>query len=291
LHDRDKPQQSKSRWFFGTPATRGCSIPNANRATAFFIQPGATVSLLSFLKSREITRRDEQLSAWSRYRDLLQRFADGDEVDSSQADLILDAAGKSESDLQHDVSLLERRITWRQQLDDGETAEQDGREAEAAIERAQQAIDAAVRKHQPSIDAALAIKQASQHRAAVASYARESLAGELLNQGLAVRIKNLNSELRGLQADRRELEERAAGLNIDYWQRKIESHESAKAKLSTLDATSKAHHAKRIAEARQRLDEATEKSRRFERELASIQQAIESIEAELADCHERMLLP
>lgn len=261
------------------------------RATAFFIQPGATVSLLSFLKSREITRRDEQLSVWSRYRDLLQRFADGNEVDSVEADLILEAANKSESDLQHDVELLERRLAWRKQLDDGAKAEADAIQADAAIEKAQQAIEKAIAKYQPSIDAALAIKQSSQHRAAVASYAEQNLAGELLDTGLADRIKDLNRELRGLQADRRELEERAAGLNQDYWRRKIDSHQNAMKSLSTLDNTSRAHHTKRIAEARARLDEATEKSRRFERELASIEQQTTAIERELAECRERMLLP
>jgi len=249
------------------------------------------LTLLNFLRNRETTRRDEQQTAWQRYRELLERFADGMEVDSTEADLILEQAGKSESDLQRDVSLLEKRIAWRKQLDDGATAEADAIQADAAIERAQQAIEKAITKYQPAIDQALAVKQSSEHRRTIARYARESLSGELLDTALAQRIETLNRELRALQADRRELEEKTAGLNIDYWQRKIESHESAKAKLSTLDATSKAHHAKRIAEARARLDEASEKSRRFERELASIQQQMTAIERELAECRERMLLP
>ena len=249
------------------------------------------MTLLNFLRNRETTRRDEQLSAWQRYRGLLERFVAGDEVDSVEADLILRQAGKSEADLQHDVDLLEKRLAWRQQLDDGERAEADARQAQESIEKAESAIQKAVERHQPTIDAALAIKQGTEHRRTIASYAEQNLAGELLDQGLADRIKNLNSELRALQADRRGLEERAAGLNLLYWRRQIESHESAMAKLSDLDATTRAHHAKRIAEARQRLNEQTEKARRFDRELASIQQAIESTEAELADCRERMLQP
>jgi chromosome segregation ATPase len=249
------------------------------------------VNLITFLRNRESTRRDEQQTAWSRYRGLLERFASGDEVDSSQADLILDAAGKSEADLQSDVALLERRITWRKQLDDGATAEADASQADAAIERAQQAIEKAIAKYQPAIDAALAIKQASEHRRTIARYAEQSLAGELRDTGLADRIKNLNRELRGLQAERRGLEERAAALNAPYWARKIESHQTAMKSLSTLDNTSRAHHTKRCQEARARLEEASEKARRFESELGTIQQAIESIEAELADCRERMLMP
>ena len=276
--------------FFGTLASRGRSNPLLS-SDRFFIQPGATVSLLTFLKSRESTRRDEQLSAWSRYRGLLERFVAGDEVDSVEADLILDAANKSEADLQSDVELLEKRLAWRQQLDDGERAEADGREAEAAIEKAQAAIQKAVAKHQPTIDQALAIQQSSEHRRTIARYARESLSGELLDTALSQRIKDLNAKLRRLQADRRELEERAAALNQDYWRRQILSHEAAKAKISTLDALSKAHHTKRIVEARARLEEASEKARRFESELGTIQQAIESIEKELADCREAMLLP
>ena len=61
--------------------------------------------------------------------------------------------------------------------------------------------------------------------------------------------------------------------------------------LSDLDNTSKAHHTKRIVEARARLEEASEKARRFDRELASIQQQMTAIERELADCREAMLLP
>ena len=285
-----KPPQSKSRWFFGTPAI-AVAYSLTQTGDRIFIQPRCSVNLITFLRNRESTRRDEQQTAWSRYRGLLERFASGDEVDSDSADLILRQAGKSESDLQSDVELLEKRIAWAAQLDDGAAAEQDGREAEAAIEKAQRAIDAAVRKYQPTIDAALAVKQSSQHRAAVASYARESLAGELLDQGLADRIKTLNSELRALQADRRAIEERAAALNAPYWARKIESHETAMESLSDLDNTSKAHHTKRIVEARARLEEASEKARRFDRELASIQQQMTAIERELADCREAMLLP
>jgi hypothetical protein len=290
LHDRDEPPQSRRRWFFGTPVI-AVAYSLTQTGDRIFIQPRCSVNLITFLRNRESTRRDEQQTAWSRYRGLLERFVSGDEVDSTEADLILEAANKSESDLQSDVELLEKRIAWAAQLDDGAAAEQDGREAEAAIEKAQRAIDAAVRKYQPTIDAALAVKQSSQHRAAVASYARESLAGELLDQGLADRIKTLNSELRALQADRRAIEERAAALNAPYWARKIESHETAMESLSDLDNTSKAHHTKRIAEARARLDEATEKSRRFERELASIQQQMTAIEQELATCQKAMLEP
>jgi len=290
LHDRDEPPQSRRRWFFGTPVI-AVAYSVTQTGDRIFIQPRCSVNLITFLRNRESTRRDEQQTAWSRYRGLLERFVSGDEVDSTEADLILEAANKSESDLQSDVELLEKRIAWAAQLDDGETAEQDGREAEAAIEKAQRAIDAAVRKYQPTIDAAIGIQRASEHRRTIARYARESLAGELLDTGLADRIKALNRELRGLQAERRGLEERAAGLNLLYWRRQIESHESAKAKLSDLDNTSKAHHTKRIAEARARLDEATEKSRRFEQELASIQQQMTAIERELAECRERMLLP
>ena len=249
------------------------------------------MTLLDFLRNRESTRRDQQLSTWQRYRDLLERFVAGDEVDSVEADLILDAANKSEADLQSDVELLERRITWRKQLDDGATAEADARQADAAIERAQQAIEKAITKYQPAIDAALAVKQSSEHRRTIARYAEQNLAGELLDQGLADRIKNLNSELRALQADRRELEEKTAGLNLAYWQRIIDSHQNAMKSLSTLDATSRAHHTKRIAEARARHDEATEKSRRFERELASIEQQTTAIERELAECQKAMLEP
>ena len=290
LHDRDEPPQSRRRWFFGTPVI-AVAYSLTQTGDRIFIQPRCSVNLITFLRNRESTRRDEQQTAWQRYRDLLQRFADGMEVDSTEADLILEQAGKSEADLQHDVALLEKRIAWRQQLDDGATAEADASQAEAAIEKAQRAIDAAVRKYQPTIDAAIGIQRASEHRRTVARYARESLAGELLDQALSQRIKDLNSELRALQADRRAIEERAAALNAPYWARKIESHETAMESLSDLDNTSKAHHTKRIAEARARLDEATEKSRRFERELASIQQQMTAIEQELATCQKAMLEP
>jgi len=290
LHDRDEPPQSRRRWFFGTPVI-AVAYSLTQTGDRIFIQPRCSVNLITFLRNRESTRRDEQQTAWSRYRGLLERFVSGDEVDSTEADLILEAANKSESDLQSDVELLEKRIAWAAQLDDGAAAEQDGREAEAAIEKAQRAIDAAVRKYQPTIDAAIGIQRASEHRRTIARYARESLAGELLDQGLADRIKTLNSELRALQADRRAIEERAAALNAPYWARKIESHQTAMKSLSTLDNTSRAHHTKRCQEARARLEEASEKARRFESELGTIQQAIESIEAELADCRERMLMP
>jgi len=249
------------------------------------------MTLLDFLRNRESTRCDEQLSTWQRYRGLLERFVAGDEVDSDSADLILRQAGKSEADLQHDVDLLERRITWRQQLDDGETAEQDAIQADAAIEQAQAAIQKAVAKHQPTIDSALAVKQASEHRRTLARYAEQNLAGELLDQGLADKIKTLNAKLRGLHSDRRAIEERAAALNQDYWRRQILSHEAAKAKISTLDELSRAHHTKRCQEARARLEEASEKARRFDRELASIEQQTTAIERELAECREAMLLP
>ena len=189
------------------------------------------------------------------------------------------------------VSLLEKRLAWRKQLDDGGTAEVDAREAQAAIEKAQRAIDAAIAKNQPAIDSALAVKQSSEHRRTLARYAAENLAGELLDQGLADRIKTLNSELRGLQAERRGLQEKTSRLNLDYWQRKIESHQNAKAKLSDLDALSRAHHLKREREARQRLEEQTEKSRRFRSELVNIEQQTTAIERELADAQERMLEP
>ena len=92
------------------------------------------MSVLDYLATRRKKNQAVESSAWSQYRDLLQQFVSGQEVDTQRADGIIAAAGKSEGELQADVELLAKRLEWHSQVEQAKDAEQQARAAERDLQ-------------------------------------------------------------------------------------------------------------------------------------------------------------
>ena len=247
------------------------------------------MSLLDFLNYRQAKRIDESQTAWQRYRELLQRFASGEEVDSVEADLILEEAGKTESDLQSDVALLEQRIQWAAQLESSSEAEADRAHAEneiyrmvAEVESLQAKFAGPMQNHRNRIAQCDSVMTA-------AAYARENLAGSILDPVLKSKTDSLNSELRLLQGDRREAEEGLRGCNLAYWRRTLEGAREQRKKLSQFDQISDRHWHAKCKEYSEGLKHAEERAERYEADIAATEKRITVIRAQLEECHARML--
>ena len=249
------------------------------------------MSLLDFLTYRQAKRIDESQTAWQRYRELLQRFASGEEIDSTEADLILEQAGKSEADLQSDVALLEQRIQWAEQLDGASEAEHDRALAELEIHRMVAEVEALQAKHAPKMQ---------EHRNRIAQcdsiltqsqFAKSNLVGSVIDPQLSARIDSLNGELRLLHGDKREAEEALSGCNLSYWRTSLEGARENRERLSTFDETGHRHWHGKIREYQNGLDNAEAIAKRHQAEIDALAKRIAAIQAELAECHDQMLQP
>ena len=249
------------------------------------------MSVLDYLATRRKKNQAVESSAWSQYRDLLQQFVDGQEVDTAAADEIIAAAGKTEAELQGAVEVLAKRIEWHSQVERAKDAEQQARKAERDLQTAQEAINAVVAKQQPAIDTARAALHAANSAVMAAGYAREHLTGTVLDPTLLASVDELNDERRGLLGQRREVERRIAQCHKPYYETMLAGLLAEQRRVLPADATSGNRLHAAIKQTKESIKHAERDEQAHAAQLDQLNSRLDESSDELARLHEKMISP
>lgn len=101
-------------------------------------------------------RRQVELTAGESYYHLVRDVASGIEVDADDAAIVIETAGKTDSDFEADVATMTDRMLAAHRLENRHIAERELRKAEADLQAAQAKLEAAVNKLRPVVDEAAA---------------------------------------------------------------------------------------------------------------------------------------
>lgn len=162
-----------------------------------------------FVQQKQKKDHSKNRTAFERYSDAYKALALEQEVDHDELELILAAAGKTESDLLADV---EERREWLVQFarfQANQQARKDRLQAEQDLQIAQQTLQEAIAKFEPALIAARQRLDAANHTelimASAESWLCEHVQDEALLQREAALIRELaevNAELKPLLFDR-----------------------------------------------------------------------------------------
>ena len=165
-------------------------------------------------------------SKFGHYLDTVRDLASGAEIDSDEAAAVLDANGKDESSLEHDVGIQQQRFTWSAQLQANQQAGADRSRAERDLATAQQALQAAYDKLLPAVDAAHDRLNDANLRFLTTQGADSRLAENILDQELLQReaalipeLQTINSELKPLAADHGRLQTALENAEFQHTQK------------------------------------------------------------------------
>ena len=165
----------------------------------------ALADVLAKLRSK---KQAAHRSEFGHYLGLIKSLASGEEVDSDECSHILDANGKDESNLEHDVGIQQQRFSWAAQLQANQQAGKDRLLAERELQTAKAKLQEQFDKLQPAINAAHDLLNDANLRFLTTQGADSRLAENILDQELLQReaalipeLQTINSELKPLVAD------------------------------------------------------------------------------------------
>ena len=151
-------------------------------------------------------------TAFQAYMELVTELAKDAEVDHDEAEHILKAASKSfDDDLPRNVTTKKERFARRSTMDMNRQALQDRANAEAELQRAQQALQETIDRLMPAVNMAHDRLKDANHRALISMGAENWLAdpenildSELLarESAIVIKLREVASELKPLVADR-----------------------------------------------------------------------------------------
>ncbi|MCR9293928.1 MAG: hypothetical protein NXI32_14480 [bacterium] len=147
--------------------------------------------LESFIGHRK-QKRDSQETPATRYHALVKRFAAGEEIDLNEADAIVEAAGKSEADLQTDVEKFNERVAKRAMLDAGVGADEEMASADEERKAAEWELLSAQRELSAKIDAARMRVARAKTQAAQATHAKAFLMRTVTDPALLRELADMN---------------------------------------------------------------------------------------------------
>ena len=249
------------------------------------------MNVLDFLSRRQARQRDEHVTAWQRYRRLLQSFVDGVEIDVHEADEIIAGANKSEAELQRDVELLARRHEWRGQIDAAAAAAEEQKQAEAEIAEVNRKIREYSDKLQPKADAARERLRAAEARRGAEHIARQGLRRSVMDPDVRDRMTVLQADRQELAETLKNAKEQAKQNNVGYWQGRLASAQRRIAKTNRDDRNSCQALEQEITLCRTELSDAEQGVGPWQREAAAAERRLAEIEIELEQLHERSLEP
>ena len=183
----------------------------------------ALAELIGKLRSR---KQATERTAFGYYIEAVRKLASGSEIDSDEVAAVLDATGKDESNLEHDVGVQVRRFTWAAQLQANQQAGTDRLFAERDLATAQRALQAAYDKLQPAVDAAHDRLNDANLRFLTTQGADSRLAENILDHELLQResalipeLQKINSELKPLVADHGRLQTALENAEFQFTQK------------------------------------------------------------------------
>jgi uncharacterized protein YfcZ (UPF0381/DUF406 family) len=182
------------------------------------------VELLSKVKAYRAQQTTELSDG---YRQLIVALADGENIDAEQVAVALDAAGKSEDQLQSDVELLLQRREWARQIQAAGDAETTMRKAQAEIDKLVRDRDSYCAKINSKIDQLQASKADAERRAHGVHSARESLSGSCYDPVVLSREAEVSARLSDLVQQERDITRaiRQGEAMVDAIHRNIAGHE------------------------------------------------------------------
>ena len=183
----------------------------------------ALAELISKLRSR---KQAAHRSQFGHYLATVRKLASGSEIDADECSHILDANGKDESNLEHDVGIQQQRNTWAAQLQANQQAVADRVRAERDLATAQRALQEQYDRLMPAVDAAHDLLNDANLRFLTTSGADSRLAENILDQELLQResalipeLQKINDELRPLAADHGRLQTALENAEFQFTQK------------------------------------------------------------------------
>ena len=181
------------------------------------------VELIGKLRSR---KQATERTAFGYYIEAVRKLASGSEIDSDEVAAVLDATGKDESNLEHDVGVQVRRFTWAAQLQANQQAGTDRLLAERELQTAKAKLQEQIDKLQPAINAAHDRLNDANLRFLTTQGADSRLAENILDQELLQReaalipeLQKINAELTPLVADHGRLQTALENAEFQHTQK------------------------------------------------------------------------
>ncbi len=163
----------------------------------------------AILEKIRFQKRQLAVSSQQAYFNLVRDIASGAEVDPEEAALVIENAAKSESELEADVTKMERRLEESRELSRLQKLAKSLPALEAKHRLAQQAYDDAIAKLKPALDAA------STELCALQTECDRSTSCEVYLLGSAMNPEILDEERR-LLAARLEIRDKLEPLQNDH---------------------------------------------------------------------------
>ena len=183
----------------------------------------ALAELIGKLRSRKQTAAR---STFGHYLATVRDLARGEEVDADECSHILDANGKDESNLEHDVGIQQQRFSWAAQLQANQQAVADRLRAERELQTAKAKLQEQYDKLQPAVDAAHDRLNEANLRFLTTQGADSKLAENVLDQDLLQReaalipeLQKINAELTPLVADHGRLQTALENAEFQFTQK------------------------------------------------------------------------
>lgn len=235
-------------------------------------------------------------TAFSHYlQDVVKLLASGEEVDADEVGHILEAVGRTESDLERDVSLQQQRLSWAAQLQANRQATADRILAENDLRAAQSELQKAYDRLTPAIQAAES-RMRTLEQITLTTYQAESRLSELIldqellqrEQSVAATLRSVCDELRPLLADQTHLQHRIAGAEFQVERLRGRGHNEW---YSLTGITNAFHKDERIKKAESHLADLRSQAKQLNAAIEPRQAEQRRLQSELDSIHAEKLKP
>lgn len=183
----------------------------------------ALAELISKLRSK---KQATERTAFGYYIEAVRKLASGAEIDADECSHILDANGKDESNLEHDVGVQVQRFSWAATMLANQQAATDRVRAERELQTAKAKLQEQYDKLQPAVDAAHDLLNDANLRYLTTQGADSKLAENILDVELLQReaalipeLQKIDHELKPLMADRGRLQTAVANAEFQHVQK------------------------------------------------------------------------
>lgn len=252
----------------------------------------ALAELIGKLRSK---KQATERTAFQHYLEAVKDLASGVEIDFDEVGHYLEAAGKSETDLERDVGIQQKRLAWAAQMQANQQAVADRMASESELQVARQALQAAYDKLQPAVDLAQTRLNDANHRFLSTTQAESWLAEHILDtellereQAVSVKLQDVNAELKPLLIDREH--KRSSLQNAELVLRQITGRsDDAWPTLGTINPLF--WRTKDTIPAQERVDDLKSQLAQLDRAIEPRQQRQRELQAELNQIHAEKLKP
>lgn len=253
------------------------------------------MALAELVQKLRTKKQTAERSAFGRYLEAVRDLASGKECDADAVAELLDAAGRSESDLEHDVNVQQQRFTWHTQRAQHQQSIADRQQAERDFETARAALQQAIDRLSPAVESARTRMQVADQTAIFTMAAESHLAGSVLDTELLERestvnhrLSEVNQELRPLLQDREH--KQSSLLNAEMRLQQLTARDpDAWPGFGMINP--KYWSNKDIDPARERVADLTNQIAQLDAAIKPRLQEQQRLQAELARIHEEKLQP